>query len=67
MKVQIADLTEKLDLVIGKFSELYEQTKEYFVAMRFAPEHVKGFISKILNANQIKSAIVFNTLMSPLI
>jgi chemotaxis protein histidine kinase CheA len=66
LKSQIVDLTEKLELVMGKFGELYEQTKKYIAAMRFAPEHLKGFISKILDANRIKSAIMLNTSMPPL-
>jgi chemotaxis protein histidine kinase CheA len=67
LKSQIVDLTEKLELVMGKFSELYEQTKEYIAAMRFAPEHLKRFISKILDANRIKSDLMLNTPMPPLI
>jgi hypothetical protein len=59
-------LKEKLELVMGKFSELYEQTKEYVAAIKFAPKQIKDVISDILAINKSKSDIMLNTPTPPL-
>jgi uncharacterized protein YfkK (UPF0435 family) len=66
LQSQIADLKEKLNLVMGKFGELYEQTKEYIAAVKFAPKQIKETISDILAINKTKSDIMLNTPMPPL-
>lgn len=66
LQSQIADLKEKMNLVMGKFGELYEQIKEYIAAIKFAPKQIKDVISDILAINKSKNDIILNTPMPPL-
>jgi hypothetical protein len=66
LQSQIGDLQEKLGLEMGKLEELYQSTKDYVIALRFAPERIKGVISDIIGTNKIKSDLIRNQPMPPL-
>ena len=66
LKFQISDLQEKLDLAMGKLKDIYEKSKDYFIAIKLAPAKVKEFIGGILETDKERSAMLRDLSMPPL-
>jgi DNA repair ATPase RecN len=66
LQSQIGDLQEKLGLAMGKLEELYQSTKDYVIALRFAPGRIKSVVSDIIATNKIKAELIRNKPMPPL-
>jgi hypothetical protein len=66
LQAQIGDLQEKLGMAMGKLEELYQSTKDYFIALRFAPERIKDVIMDIMGDNKIRAELIRNQPMPPL-
>ena len=58
--------TARLQSFVGKFTELYEKTKDFAIALRLAPEYVKESINKILSANKEKADLLRSALIPKL-
>jgi hypothetical protein len=66
LQEQITDLTEKLNLVLEKLTELHEKTQDFTIAMRFAPKRIKTVINDVLARNKIKADLIRYHSMPPL-
>jgi chromosome segregation ATPase len=66
LQEQITDLTEKLNLVMDRLTELHEKTQDFTIAMRFAPQRIKAVINDVLARNKIKADLIRHRPMPPL-
>jgi len=58
LEEKISDLEDKLKTVVGKFTELYEKTRDFAIALRLAPERIKEAIGKVFAENKEKAELL---------
>jgi len=63
---KISDLEDKLKTVVGKFTELYEKTKDFAIALRLAPERIMEVIGKVFSENKEKADLLRSASMPTL-
>jgi hypothetical protein len=49
-----------------KFKDLYERTRDFTIALRLAPDRIKGVIRDVLVTNKIKAELMRNAPIPPL-
>jgi hypothetical protein len=66
LQAQVSELQDKLDSAVSKFKDLYEKTKDYTIALRFAPDHIKSLIDVVIAKNKVKADLMRYSAMPPL-